>query len=351
MSARFEVQCSVILIEDIGMGEADCQLMHRSCFNNWKGIYMSGKIYLTACSDARKVSDREEIEQLKELLVGYGLNVAESVYLYDDYAAGREKAFELNSFFAEKAGEDKVTAIFDVSGGNVANELLPYLDYDLIADSQTVFWGYSDLTTIINAIYAKTGKASVLYQARHLTSNELRQKECMALLERGTFANVCESVAFGDDGGMNKGELDKGSWHKESLDKENRNAGIDHEFLRGNELSGTLLGGNLRCFLKLAGTEYMPELTDKVLLMEALGGDIYSARTMLAQLDQLGVFNKVRGILVGTFTALMKEGQYESFLDLLLSRIPKDMPVAVTKDVGHGRDAKAIVIGADIKLK
>ena len=351
MSARFEVQSSVILMEDIGMGKADYQLLHRSCFNIWRGIYMSGKIYLTACSDTRKESDREEIEQLKELLTGYGLNVAVSAYLYDDDAAGREKALELNSFFADKAAADKVTAIFDVSGGNAANELLPYLDYDMIADSQAVFWGYSDLTTIINAIYAKTGKASVLYQARHLAGNEARQRECMALLEMGTFANVCESVSFGDDGGMNEEEWDKGSRHKESPDKENRNVGIDYEFLRGNELSGTLLGGNLRCLLKLAGTEYMPGLTDKVLLMEALGGDIYSARTMLAQLDQLGVFNKVRGILVGTFTALMKDGQYESFLDLLLTRIPRNMPVAVTKDVGHGRDAKAIVIGADIRLK
>ena len=37
-----------------------------------------------------------------------------------------------------------------------------------IRDSPKPFWGYSDLTTIMNAIYAKTGVRSVLYQIRNL---------------------------------------------------------------------------------------------------------------------------------------------------------------------------------------
>ena len=47
-------------------------------------------------------------------------------------------------------------------------EVLPYLDFDIIADTDKEFWGYSDLTTIINAIYTKTQKSSVLYQIRNL---------------------------------------------------------------------------------------------------------------------------------------------------------------------------------------
>lgn len=66
--------------------------------------------------------------------------------------------------------DPEVKAIFDLSGGDIANEILPYLDFKIIARSHAVFWGYSDLTTILNAIYAKTGKSSVLYQARNLVS-------------------------------------------------------------------------------------------------------------------------------------------------------------------------------------
>ena len=52
----------------------------------------------------------------------------------------------------------EITDIYDISGGDIANEILPYLDFEVIKNSGKRFWGYSDLTTVINAIYEKTGK-------------------------------------------------------------------------------------------------------------------------------------------------------------------------------------------------
>ena len=63
---------------------------------------------------------------------------------------------------------DKQVSIYDISGGDIANQLLPHLDFDSVAKSKAVFWGYSDLTTIINAIYTLTGKESVLYQVKNM---------------------------------------------------------------------------------------------------------------------------------------------------------------------------------------
>lgn len=336
-----------------------------------KGHSMAGKIVLTACSDARKGTDRDEIEKLKALLTGYGLKVYQSRYLYDDKAAGKEKASELSAFFSDK----DITSVFDVSGGNVANELLPYLDYEAIADSPAVFWGYSDLTTIINAIYAKTGKASMLYQVRHLIENEDRQREFAAYMGLSeefmedccvnsvdTHGDCCEKhngVLDGckgeqEDFGEKHGKIMDGCQEKSedivisSREKQFTNSGF--HFLQGKEMSGILVGGNLRCFLKLAGTDYMPDLTGKVFLMEALGGDIYSARTMLACMEQLGVFRRINGLVVGTFTSLMRDGQYDEFLSLIKKCVPQDLPVVVTGDIGHGRDAKGILIGKEIRL-
>ena len=80
--------------------------------------------------------------------------------------------------------DDSIDAIYDISGGDLANGVLPYLDYDLIASSGKAFWGYSDLTCVINAIYAKTGKVSVLYQVRNLVwaDAELQKKRFAAYL-------------------------------------------------------------------------------------------------------------------------------------------------------------------------
>lgn len=79
-------------------------------------------------------------------------------YIYEKESvfsgSANERADSLMKFFRD----DEIKAVFDISGGDIANEILPYLEYDEIAQSEKVFWGYSDLTTVINAIFAKSGK-------------------------------------------------------------------------------------------------------------------------------------------------------------------------------------------------
>ena len=64
---------------------------------------------------------------------------------------------------------------YDISGGDLANQVLDGLDYAAIGKSRAVFWGYSDLTTVINAIYAQTGKSSVLYQVKNMVWGEIKE--------------------------------------------------------------------------------------------------------------------------------------------------------------------------------
>ena len=91
-----------------------------------------------------------------------------SDYIYEKESIfngiAKERANALMSFYKDA----EIKGIFDISGGDVANGILPYLDYDVIANSPKIFLGYSDLTTVLNAIYQKTGRASVLYQIRNL---------------------------------------------------------------------------------------------------------------------------------------------------------------------------------------
>ncbi len=69
-------------------------------------------------------------------------------------------------------GDRSVRYVFDVSGGDLANEVLEHLDYNCIAYSKAVFAGYSDLTVITNAIYARTGKKSLLYRINNLIMDQ-----------------------------------------------------------------------------------------------------------------------------------------------------------------------------------
>ena len=129
---------------------------------------MGNKIGIVCCSNGQKQTYHEKIKYLENTLLSIGLHPVFSDYIYEkeDIFSGtaKERAKVLMQFFID----DEIKEIFDISGGDVANGVLPYLDYKIIAQSPKMFWGYSDLTTIINAIYAKTGKESVLYQVRNL---------------------------------------------------------------------------------------------------------------------------------------------------------------------------------------
>ena len=274
------------------------------------------KVGIVACSDAQKEEYRKQNEELIRFLEFNDTQPVMSACIYektDSIFSGspKEKADQLMRMFTDPDIEE----IYDISGGDVANQILDELDYEKIAGSKAVFWGYSDLTTVINAIYTMTGKASVLYQVKFLTSFGNSAK-----LQRERFQNRDElfSPAF--------------------------------EFVQGNAMSGIVVGGNIRCFLKLAGTRYFPNLEKKILLLESLGGEVPQMTTYLAQLKQLGAFKKVNGIILGTFTAMDKNHCIPDIVTLVKEYIHPETPVAVTKDIGHGDNAKAIIIGKEIKI-
>lgn len=137
------------------------------------------KVAIVCCSNGQSLSKKKEIENLKVILEEMGLISVFSKYIYQkisleevennlkgfpESGSPLEKARELMEFYEDAS----IKAIFDISGGDLANTILPYLDYERIASVKKQFCGYSDLTTIINAIYAKTQKVSVLYQIRNL---------------------------------------------------------------------------------------------------------------------------------------------------------------------------------------
>lgn len=271
------------------------------------------KAAIVCCSDGQKAAYRDKINELSKTLREIGLVPVFSDFIYakEDVFAGTalERADSLMAFYRD----EEIRAIFDISGGDIANEILPYLDFEVIAGSDKQFWGYSDLTTIINAIYAKTGQKSVLYQVRNLVyENSDRQ-----------IADFTNTVMKGQ----------KDLWD------------FEYRFLQGKELSGIVVGGNIRCLLKLAGTEYWPDMTGKVLLLESLGGAASQMVTYLSQLKQIGVFDKVNGILLGTFTKMEQEQNSPSIEELVMRYAGTRLSVVKTQEIGHGTDSKGIVIG------
>lgn len=290
------------------------------------------KVGIVCCSNGQDTEQTSQIEQLVNELREVGLNPVLSPYLYKVSeqsvfsGTAKQRADALMEFYKNP----EIMAVFDISGGDVANMLLPYLDYDVIAKNPKEFWGYSDLTTILNAIYAKTGNSGVLYQVKNIIWDESREQK---IRMNNFIHNIWEGGRYP------------------------YLYGFEYHFLQGNAMEGTVIGGNIRCLLKLAGTEYWPDMHGKLLLLEGMGGGVAQYAAYLAQLNQLHVFEQVEGILLGTFTQMEREGQTPTVEEMLLTLLHdsekervRKLPVAKTKEIGHGINSKAIEIGKGFAL-
>lgn len=276
------------------------------------------KIGIVCCSNGQPAEKKNQIHMLEKVLVNIGFSPVFSNYIYEKASpfsgTGIQRANALMDFYKDTAIED----IFDLSGGDLANEVLPYLDYDLIRNTKKRFWGYSDLTTVVNAIGSQTGNPSVLYQIRNLVREHSESQ----------IRDFSETMLYG------KPDL----------------FDFKYEFIQGKSMSGMVAGGNIRCLLKLAGTRYWPDMSGKILLLESLGGKIPQMATYLNQLAQIGVFEKISGILLGTFTEMEASRCIPTMPDLVRCYAGEKLPIAVTHQIGHGSDSKAIVIGETLTL-
>ena len=91
-------------------------------------------------------------------------------------------------------------------------------------------------------------------------------------------------------------------------------------------------------------------MNEKILLLESLGGQVPQIVTLLNQLKQMGVFEKINGILLGTFSAMEKNRCTPDIVTLVKQYAGSDIPIAVTKEIGHGVDSKAVIIGKQMVL-
>ncbi|RYM00027.1 hypothetical protein EWH99_12780 [Sporolactobacillus sp. THM7-7] len=124
---------------------------------------------LIACSDGLRPEEKPKIEYIEQTLGSLGLKTNKAYTIFQKKGtpfsgSPRERAAELMRLLIEP----EVRAVFDVSGGDSANQILPLLDYDVIRSAKTPFIGISDLSVINNAIYARTGMPAFHYRIKNL---------------------------------------------------------------------------------------------------------------------------------------------------------------------------------------
>ena len=273
------------------------------------------KIGVISCSNGLSIKNKNIIEELKLNLKSLDIEMVEGDTLYaKEYnlfsGTGEEKARALEKLFLDK----DIKMIFDISGGDLANEVLDFLDFNLIKENPKPFFGYSD------AIYSQCDITTYNYQLRNLVGKFKEEQ----------MQNFKASFIEGKEDIFN----------------------LDYKWINGSHLEGIVVGGNIRCLLKLAGTKYMPDFKDKILFLESFSGNSAKMVTYITQYKNLGVFNEVKGIILGEFTEMERENLKPDIVEILKKVIGEiNIPILKTRDLGHGADAKCIPIGKYLIFK
>ncbi len=279
------------------------------------------KIGVISCSNGLSIKNKNIIDELKLNLKSLDIEMVEGDTLYTkEYnlfsGTGEEKARALEKLFLDK----DIKMIFDISGGDLANEVLDFLDFNLIKENPKPFFGYSDLTVLLNAIYSQCDITTYNYQLRNLVGKFKEEQ----------MQNFKASFIEGKEDIFN----------------------LDYKWINGSHLEGIVVGGNIRCLLKLAGTKYMPNFKDKILFLESFSGNSAKMVTYITQYKNLGVFNQVKGIILGEFTEMEREDLKPDIVEILKRVIGEiNIPILKTSDLGHGADAKCIPIGKYLIFK
>jgi muramoyltetrapeptide carboxypeptidase len=286
-------------------------------------------------SPSTPVVSKQELSRGMKILESLGFRPKlgpKALEVHASYQAGtrEDRLSDLHAMFAD----DEVKAIFCTSGGYSAIQLLPDIDWDLIKKNPKVFVGYSDITTLLNPMYEKTGL--VTFHGPMILGLNSETKG-----GKYTVRNLKDIVVKGDTGKLP--------------------SYTEWKVLKPGKVEGTLIGGNLNVLLSLIGTPYEPKWDDKILFWEEVEETIEGIDNYLWRLRLAKVFKKIDGMVIGKVTNIYSiEGDDDKWSGLENPPVLEDVIVKATEgfnfpilygvDFGHDVPSLTIPVGAKAKL-
>ena len=274
-------------------------------------------------------------EKLEEL--GFNVSFSSNYFEHDlfDSASITSRVEDLHEAFLDSS----VDAILATIGGFNCNELLPYLDYDLIAQNPKIFCGYSDTTALLNAIYTKTGMQT--YMGPSYSSFKMKEGQ------EYQSQSWLKAVTQDDYDLVPSKEWSSDPWYDPTQPR--HFMPTEWKVYNAGSASGTIIGGNLSTFSLLRGTPYAPQAENYILFVEEAEG--YPPEHFLRELAALlQAYPSPQAVIIGRFP---KECEMtEEILLAILDKHPllKNIPVLYDVDFAHTQPHFTITIGAQATL-
>jgi muramoyltetrapeptide carboxypeptidase len=293
-----------------------------------KGLAFSGRVGVAAPSSAPR--DKDAVDRGAALLRARGLDLHFVRHQFPEsgYLAGpdKDRADELNALLRDPT----IRMILCARGGYGSLRLLDRIDYDAARRNSPVVVGYSDITAIQLALFAKSAIPSV---SGPMVAVEWGSKDGIDELTDESFWRLLSDQPFGEVASTPYAPL---------------------RGVRNGVAEGTLLGGNLSVLTRLIGTPYLPDFTGAVLFLEDVGESPYRIDGMLAQLRHSGILNAVAGVLLGEFTESDDERDKPTLTrEEVLGDYFGDLscPVVASLPYGHVERKASIPIGIRARVE
>ena len=263
---------------------------------------------------------RDPIERSAENLRKLGYKVKFSKNLFstvNDYAGSiEERAEDFNAMIADP----EVKMVF-FGGGEVGNEILPFIDYENIKKNPKILCSYSDSTTVLNAVNKQTGLVTFYGSSPRFFENEPIEYTLTNFEKR-----LCST------------DLD---YVKNS----------EWRVLTPGKAEGKLIGGYLINFACLLGLEWYEDLPDEDIILFIEDHEKFSNAAMISKwftmLEHKSVFKRAKALIFGHYSL-----EEKPVIDDILTRIGKryNIPVIRNEDFGHGANGAILPISIRARL-
>ncbi|MGL5989429.1 S66 family peptidase [Cetobacterium sp.] len=256
-----------------------------------------------------------------------------------------ERANELNKLILN----NEIKCIMSTIGGNNSNSILPYINYEAIKSNPKIFIGYSDVTAILLAIYAKTGivtfygpalvasfgEFSPLVEETYLYFSDILMKDIHFPYEFKTPLKYTDEFI---------------NWEEQSEPKKT----CENELITviPGKVSGRIIGGNLNTIYGIWGSEYMPEIKDgDILFIEDSLKTAADIERSFAFLKLNKVFDKISGIILGKHELFNDQNSKKKPYEILLEFLDeKNIPFLAQFDCSHTHPMLTLPIGGVVEL-
>jgi muramoyltetrapeptide carboxypeptidase len=269
------------------------------------------------------------VEVLKQM--GFRIKLGRHVFDVTGHTAGvpEDRASDINGFFADP----EVKAIIATRGGYNCNQILPYLDYELIKKNQKIFLGLSDVTAILNAITSKTGMV--------------------------TFHGPVLLMIGGGKTGQAFSSYTQKNFQKILMGEKRQNINLTNasdnwNVLKRGRATGRLFGGNLPSLESIIGTPYEPDWEKTILIWETIEERVELIDQMLTHLKLAGIFDKLNGMIIGKLVDTEPKEDISLGIRIveMIIRQCKEyrFPIVYGVDFGHINDNLILPIGGEVSL-